>query len=66
MGNVEAALQQLVDQRDRLNRAIEALGGIASGSSGRKGKKRILSAAARQKIAAAQRARWAKYRAAKK
>jgi hypothetical protein len=63
-------LAMLVSERDKLNRAIEALGGeignaiIRLTKSGkpdkRAGGKRTMSAAARAKIAAAQRARWAK------
>jgi len=56
-------IKQLVIERDRLNNAIEALQSIngASGTSG----KRSLSAAARARISAAQRKRWAKVRAKK-
>ena len=56
MTDLGAVLRQLKKERDKLNRAIEAL----SGSVGRRGKRR-LSAAARERIAAAQRARWAKW-----
>lgn len=66
MTNLSAVLAQLKKERDKLNRAIEALSqgrtGARRGSSGR----RRLSAAARQRIASAQRARWAKFRAKKK
>jgi hypothetical protein len=65
-------LQTLKSERDRLqkdvnrlNAAINALGG-STGTRRSSGKKRpTLSAAARARIAAAQRARWAKVRAKK-
>jgi hypothetical protein len=47
-----------------LDKAIEALSGLA-GISNNGGGKRRLSAAARARIAAAQRARWAKFKAKK-
>jgi hypothetical protein len=62
-------LEMLTHERDRLNRAIEALGGEIGGALGRlarigrittQGKRRKMSAAARARIAAAQRARWAR------
>jgi hypothetical protein len=63
-------LAMLVVERNKLNRAIEALGGeigdaiIRLTKAGKPGKrasrKRTMSAEARAKIAAAQRARWAK------
>ena len=65
MTNLSAVLAQLKKERDKLNRAIEALSqGAAQGRRGM-GKRR-LSAAARQRIANAQRARWAKFRAKRK
>ena len=66
----------LIAERDRLNRAIEALQGPAqrvgrpsksqppSDKTGRK--KRHVSAAARRKMATAQKRRWAAVRVAKK
>jgi hypothetical protein len=61
-------LQELVDERDRLNEAITAIEGISgngsrsvAGTRGRRGRRRM-SAAGRARIAAAQRARWAKQR----
>ena len=54
---------QLKAERDRLDRAIAALGGV---SNHRKSGKRTLSAAARASIAKAQRERWRKFKAAKK
>jgi len=65
------ALKSLKAERVKLNAAIAALEGlygtgkslpVANGNSG----KRIMSAAARRKIAKAQKLRWAKFRAQKK
>jgi hypothetical protein len=54
----------LKDQLERTEKAIEALTGHAtSATNGRR--KRKMSAAARRKIGAAQRARWKKWKAAK-
>lgn len=66
MTELGVVLAQLKKERDRLNRAIAALSGSAT--RGRSGgtKKRKLSAAARKRIADAQRARWAKFRAKKR
>lgn len=69
MNNLGAVLQQLKQERSRLDKAITALsevtgGGNASMEGSRP--KRQLSVAARKRIAAAQRARWAKVRAGKK
>lgn len=60
MVDLGAVLKQLKHERDKLNRAIQALSGgtNSSGSNSR----RKLSAAARERIAAAQRARWAKFK----
>jgi hypothetical protein len=70
MLNLSGLVRQLTKQRDRarvemkqLEAALKALGGWAS--SGKKSARRM-SAKARKRIAAAQRARWAKWRAAKK
>jgi len=63
MTNLVAVLATLKKERDKLNRAIEALSGV--GKSGR-GRKRKLSAAARERIAAAQRKRWAKFKRSKR
>jgi hypothetical protein len=68
MTDLGAVLEQLIAERAQLDKAISALSGvvgISSGtpsSNGRQGK-RTLSVSARKKIAAAQRARWAKVRA---
>ena len=63
MIDLPAVVAQLKQERDKLNRAIEAL----SGSTGKAGGSRpTLSAAARERIAAAQRARWAKVKRKKR
>jgi hypothetical protein len=67
MTDLSATIKELIAQRDSLNEAIAALEGLTNGTS-RNGssRKRTLSASARARIAAAQRARWAKFRKAKK
>ena len=72
MARVSGILNQLKKERDRvqkqlagLNAAISAFAGVYAGAKPTR-KRRNLSAKARAKIAAAQRARWAKLRAAKK
>ena len=66
MTDLGAVLAQLKQERDKLDRAIAALSPVAGikASSGRTGKRK-LSAAARKRIADAQKARWAKYKAKK-
>ena len=61
MADLGAVVEQLKAEREKLDKAIAALSGGSSGHSRRK-----LSAAARERIAAAQRARWAKVKAKKK
>lgn len=68
MANLANVVQQLRKERnraakevDRLDAALTALSGEGSGK--RLGKRRKLSVAARARIAAAQKARWAKVRA---
>jgi hypothetical protein len=68
MADLEAVLEQLIRARRRaegelkqLDKVIGELSKPRGCSSG--GKKRLLSAAARERIAAAQRGRWAKARA---
>lgn len=69
MGQLGAVLEQLKQERQRLqnelkqlNQAIRALAGVGKSTSQR-GSHRVISAAARKRIAAAQKARWAKFRA---
>src|SRR6516165_8194985 len=70
MMNLEDILNQLKSERSRLNQAISALEGLVSGPIRRRGRppksgltngpgKRTLSVAARRRIAAAMKARWA-------
>ena len=82
MSNLANVVQQLRKERDQAQRRIEqldealkALGGLSPlrGTARRNGpartsdgKRRHLSPAARKRIAAAQRARWAKWRAARR
>jgi len=63
MTDLGAVLAQLKAERAKLDRAIAALSGARS-SNGRR-PKRTLSLAGRRRIAAAQRARWAKLKAKK-
>ena len=64
-------LQGRIEQLDEALKALTGLGGVR-GNAGRRrpaqasGKRRTMSAAARKRIAAAQRARWAKWKAAKR
>ena len=66
MTDLGAVLAQLREERVKLDRAIAALNGIAGRKTGggRRGK-RTLSAAARKRIADAQRKRWAKFKSKK-
>jgi hypothetical protein len=79
MLNLAKAVQQLKNEREQTQRKLEhldtalgVLGGLG-GTRGRVGhartpgkKRRTMSAAARKRIAAAQRARWAKWKAARR
>lgn len=56
--DIESIVTDLEAERDRLDKAIAALRGTAVGN-GRRGRRR-LSAAARKRISAAMKARWAK------
>ncbi len=71
MSNLEQVLRQLREERGRaeqqlqqLQSAIAALEGVEQGatSRGRSGKGRVVSILARQRMAEAQRARWARTR----
>jgi hypothetical protein len=74
MANLENAVNVLVEEQKTLQSqlkqveaAISALRVVSqNGASGSDRPKRVLSVAARRRIAAAQRARWAKYKAQKK
>ena len=58
--DLSAIVSQLHAERDRLDRAIAALEGTGKGN-GRRGRRgpRIMSAAARARISAAMKAKWA-------
>lgn len=74
MPNLEKVVKSLVSEQkslqsklNQVDAAISALRGMSqNGRSVGVRPKRILSLAARRRIAAAQRARWAKYKAQKK
>lgn len=80
MSNLVKVVQQLRAERneaqkriEQLEEALKALTGVSRGRGATKfhhvrasGKRRTMSVAARKRIAAAQRARWAKWKAAKK
>ncbi len=79
MSNLAKAVQQLQKERDQARRRVEQLDealkalGSLGGLRGRVAlartlgkKRRTMSAAARKRIAAAQRARWAKWKAARR
>ena len=72
MANVSSIVKQLRNERDRVERQLSgidaALRAFASVYSGGRPvrKRRKMSAKSRAKIAAAQRARWAKFRAKQK
>lgn len=64
--DIQNTLDQLRQERNQIDQAINALEGLGGGSP-RRGRppkgdapRRVMSAAARAKIAAAQRARWAR------
>jgi hypothetical protein len=65
MTDLGAVLDELRQERDKLDRAIAALSGITGKRGSNPHVKRTLSAAARARIAAAQRARWAKFKSKK-
>ena len=72
MANLSGIVNRLKKERDRveqqlsgLNDALEAFAGVYRGTAKPGRKRRKMSVAARRKIAAAQRARWAKLRRAK-
>ena len=69
MANLSKTVNELRSERsrlaaelNRLDEAISVLSGLGKGG-GRRGGKRRLSAAARKRIADAQKARWAKWKA---
>jgi len=60
MTDLGAVLAHLKKERDKFDRAIEAWSGVTGNSGG--GRRSKLSAPARERIVAAQRARWAKFK----
>jgi hypothetical protein len=72
MGNLNRVLKELRKEQKQLKRLREAVASLsklvepAANGNKRTGKRPPLSVAARKKIAAAQRARWAKVRREKK
>lgn len=63
ISQLEAQRKEAQQQLARLDSAIAALRGInKNGRTTKRGQTRVLSIAARRKIAAAQRARWARVR----
>ena len=73
MVDVSSIAKQLKRERDRverqlsgLNAALVAFANVYNGAVPVRGKRRTMSLAGRKRIAAAQRRRWAKVRAAKK
>jgi len=73
--NVDDVVQQLKQQRDKLDAAIQALEGTSGrgkrrgrppGSANKSAKRRTMSAGARKRISAAMKARWAELKKAKK
>jgi hypothetical protein len=71
MANLAGMLKELEQERSRLDQAIAAIGSLVGRNRLKlvrpkaARRKRTLSIAARRKIAAAQRARWAKWKAKK-
>ena len=70
MADVSSIVRQLKAERDRVAKQLSgleaALAAFAGAYTKPTRKRRKMSVAARKKIAAAQRARWAKFRAKKK
>ena len=69
MADLTGVLKELVQERSRLDQAIQIVGQLVGrDSTGVRARrpKRTLSAAGRRKISLAQKARWAKVRAKKK
>ena len=66
MTNLAEVLKELQQERSRLDEAIRVIGQLVSGNhTGARSTKRTLSTAARRRMAAAQRARWAKAKGVK-
>jgi hypothetical protein len=68
MGDLSQIVEQLKTEEERLKRELKTVSGVLAVFGGRQEKRplaRKLSASGRKRIAAAQRARWAKIRAGK-
>jgi hypothetical protein len=65
MSNLDAVLAQLKQEHTALSKAIAALEGVTNNGSAPRSGRPGISAAGRQRIAAAQRARWAKVKGRK-
>lgn len=64
LNDLRAERDRLSSQMDQLDKAIAVLGNLSGArGAGRRGIKRRLSAAARNRIARAQKIRWAKWKA---
>jgi len=66
MDKIAGIVQQLQKERARIDAALRALTGTSSTRGTARTGRRTLSPAARKRIAAAQRARWAKWKAGRK
>jgi hypothetical protein len=71
LGELQAQRRQVETELNRIDAAISALQGVSGKSEGNRAaggapRRRIMSAAARKRIADAQRARWAKWKAKQK
>lgn len=68
MGNLSAVVKQLKKERDQVEKQLSRLNAAIAAFTGANPtlKKRTISAAGRKRIAAAQRARWAKVKAKNK
>src|SRR5437762_13313963 len=62
MPNLDRVIKELQQERTRIDQAIEALSSL-NGAAPKAPPTRTMSASARRRIAAAQRARWAKQKA---
>jgi hypothetical protein len=65
MANLAAVVKELEQERNRLDEAVQALRKLAGrnqSGNGRVRPMRTMSAAARRRISAAQKARWAKWK----
>jgi hypothetical protein len=63
--NLDAIIQSLKEERNRLDAAIKALGGEVGNPKVASRVKRHVSLSSRRKMAAAQKARWAKIKSKK-